>query len=134
VAELLQPHVRWAQEREVEVTEVPRFADPTVAIDGEVGRVVNRALEVLVPNAVAAGATHLAFRVVLAPDDVTVEVEDDAGGFDLTHIPAGRALHALQQELGAGRVTCISTDKGSKVAVKVAVGVARGAGRNGGRS
>jgi hypothetical protein len=120
VAELLQPHVRWAQEREVEVTEVPRFADPTVAIDGEVGRQVHRALEVLVPNAVAAGATELAFRVVLDPDDVTVEVEDDAGGFDLTRIPAGRALHSLQQELGAGRVTCVPTDKGSKVAVIVA--------------
>jgi hypothetical protein len=126
VAELLQPHVRWAQEREVEVTEVPRFADPTVAIEGEVGRQVHRALEVLVPNAVAAGATKLAFRVVLAPDDVTVEVEDDAGGFELAEIPAGRALHTLQQEFGPGRVTCEQTATGSKVAVVVAQGSENG--------
>lgn len=119
LAELLQAHVRRAQELGVEVVEVPRFADPGITVEGDVGRLVQRALDVLVPNAIAAGAQRLAFRVATASDSVTVEVEDDAGGFDLASVPAGRALHGLQQDLGDGRVTCVATGAGSRVRVVV---------------
>ena len=119
LAELLQSHVRRAQEHGVEVVEVPRFAEPGITVEGDVGRQVQRALDVLVPNAIAAGATRLAFRIATAADQVTVEVEEDAGGFDLASVPAGRALHALQQDLGRGNVTCHATGNGSRVRVVV---------------
>jgi hypothetical protein len=120
LAELLQPHVRRAQEHGVEVFEVPRFAEAGGAVEGDVGRLVNRALDVLVPNAIAAGARRLAFRVASDADAVMVEVEDDAGGFDLASVPAGRALHRLEHDLGPGRVTCTPTGEGSRVRVVVA--------------
>jgi hypothetical protein len=119
LAELLQPHVRRAQERGVVITEVPRFAEAGIAVEGEVGRLVQRALDVLVPNAIAAGAGRLAFRVAAEDGAVAVELEDDAGGFDLAAVPAGRALDRLQQTLGRDRVTCVRTPAGSRVRVTV---------------
>jgi hypothetical protein len=113
LAELLQPHVRWAQER-------------GVTVEGDVGRLVHRALDVLVPNAIAAGAGRLAFRISADPGVVTVELEDDAGGFDLTSVPAGRALHRLQQALGTDQVTCARTAQGSRVRVMVPSGGGNG--------
>jgi hypothetical protein len=126
LAELLQPHVRRAQDSGVVVTEVPRFAEAGVTVEGDVGRLVHRALDVLVPNAIAAGARQLAFRVSADPGEVAVEVEDDAGGFDLALVPAGRALHGLQQDLGADRVTCTRTTLGSRVRVTVPTGATNG--------
>jgi hypothetical protein len=119
LAELLQPHVRRAQESGVIITEVPRFAEAGIEVEGEVGRLVHRALDVLVPNAIAAGAGRLAFRIKADPGVVVVEVEDDAGGFDLASVPAGRVLHGLQQVLGPDRVQCIRTVEGSRVCVMV---------------
>ncbi|HEV7761190.1 MAG TPA: hypothetical protein VGO78_19420 [Acidimicrobiales bacterium] len=130
LAELLQPHVRRAQDSGVVVTEVPRFAEAGIEVEGDVGRLVYRALDVLVPNAIAAGAGRLAFRITTDPGVVTVEVEDDAGGFDLASVPAGRALHGLQNDLGRDRVTCTRTPQGSRVRVMVAVD--GGQGGNGG--
>jgi hypothetical protein len=126
LAELLQPHVRRAQESGVVITEVPRLGEDGVTVGGDVGRLVHRALDVLVPNAIAAGAGRLAFRVTTDPGVVTVEVEDDAGGFDLASVPAGRALHGLQQDLGTDRVTCTRTVAGSRMRVVVADGSANG--------
>lgn len=121
LAELLQPHVRRAQESGVVITEVPRFGEAGVAVEGDVGRLVHRALDVLVPNAIAAGARRLAFRITTEPG-VTVEVEDDAGGFDLAAVPAGRALHRLQRDLGDDRLTCTRTPYGSRMRVVVTTG------------
>ena len=126
LAELLQPHVRWAQERGVVITEVPRFGETGVTVEGDVGRLVHRALDVLVPNAIAAGAGRLAFRISADPGVVTVELEDDAGGFDLASVPAGRALHRLQLALGADQVTCARTAQGSRVRVMVPSGGGHG--------
>ena len=119
LAELLQPHVRRAQESGVVITEVPRFGESGVTVEGEVGRLVHRALDVLVPNAIAAGARQLAFRVTNDPEVVTLEVEDDAGGFDLAEVPAGRALYRLGQALGADGLACIRTPWGSRMRVVV---------------
>jgi hypothetical protein len=66
--------------------------------------------------------------VTTDPGVVTVEVEDDAGGFDLAAVPAGRALHRLRQDLGADRLTCIRTTQGSRVRVMVPSGGDNGLG------
>jgi hypothetical protein len=119
LAELLQPHVRRAQESGVVITEVPRLGEDGVVVEGDVGRLVHRVLDVLVPNAIAAGAGRLALRVTTDPDVVTLEVEDDAGGFDLASVPAGRALDRLQRDLGSDRLVCIRTPQGSRMRVMV---------------
>jgi hypothetical protein len=121
VAAILQLQVRRAEDRGVRVVDVPRFDETGPHVDGEVGRRVQRVLDVLVPNAIAAGARTLAFGIVPAPDGLVVEVTDDAGGFDLADVPAGRALHGLQRDLGPGCLRVVPTDEGSRVSVTVAV-------------
>jgi hypothetical protein len=136
LAELLQPHVRRAQESGVAIVEVPRFGESGVTVGGDVGRLVHRALDVLVPNAIAAGAAQLAFRVTNDHDGVVLEVEDDAGGFDLAAVPAGRALHRLRQDLGTNGLTCIRTPLGSRMRVivphELGNGIGAGYGGHGG--
>jgi hypothetical protein len=120
VAAILQLQVRRAEDRGVRVVDVPRFDETGPHVDGEVGRRVQRVLDVLVPNAIAAGARTLAFGIAPAPDGLVVEVTDDAGGFDLADVPAGRALHGLQRDLGPGCLRVVPTDGGSRVSVTVA--------------
>ncbi|HEX8804606.1 MAG TPA: hypothetical protein VF743_10440, partial [Acidimicrobiales bacterium] len=119
LAELLQPYVRLAQDHDVTVVEVPRFEEAAITVHSDAGWLVQRALGVLVPNAIAAGAQHLAFRVSSGRDGFAIEVEDDAGGFDLAHVPAGRGLDGLQRDLGPGGMTCVRVDGGSRVCVMI---------------
>jgi signal transduction histidine kinase len=119
-AQILQPYVRLAQAHGVDVVDVPRFDEASINLEGAAGRLVQRALGVLVPNAITAGAGQLAFRVAAeGPSVVSVEVEDDAGGFDLATVPAGRGLDGLRRQLGGGNLTCVTTDEGSCVRVRV---------------
>ena len=119
LAEVLQPYVRLAQDHGVDVVEVPRFGEAHIPVTGTTGRLIKRALGVLVPNAIAAGAGQLAFRIATTPNGFAVEVEDDAGGFDLGSVPAGRALDALLRDLGPDRVTRVGVDGGSCLRVVV---------------
>jgi hypothetical protein len=119
VAELLQLQVRRAEDQGVRVVAVPRFDDAPASVEGEVGRVLQRALDVLVPNAIAAGATELGFAITAGARAVAVEVTDDAGGFDLAEVPAGRALDSLRRDLGPGGVTVTPTGSGSRVRVVI---------------
>jgi signal transduction histidine kinase len=119
LAAVLQPYVRLARAQGVEVVEVPRFDAGSTNLHGASGRLVQRALAVLVPNALAAGAKQLALRVAVGQASVAVEVEDDAGGFDLAAVPAGRGLDGLRQELGEDSVTCVRTDRGSCVRARI---------------
>lgn len=119
LAQVLQPYVRLAQAQGVEVVDVPRFDAASTSLRGETGRLVQRVFGVLVPNAIAAGAKQLALRVTTEDASVVVEVEDDAGGFDLAAVPAGRGLDGLRDELGEGNLTCVRTDRGSCVRARV---------------
>jgi hypothetical protein len=112
--------VRLAQDHGVEVVEVPRFDDVGITVHGRTGHLVQRALGVLVPNALAANASRLGFRIGVEANEIVVEVEDDAGGFDLASIPAGRGLDGLRRDLGPGRVTCERVADGSRVRVTIA--------------
>lgn len=120
LAQVLQPYVRLAQTHGVEVVAVPRFDETSQVLDPPAGRLVQRALNVLVPNAIAAGTKQLAFRVgSVEPSGLAVELEDDAGGFDLAAVPAGRGLDILRRELGDGNLRCDRTDRGSILRVVV---------------
>jgi hypothetical protein len=120
VAELLQLQVRRAEDQGVRVVSVPRFGEAAPSVGGEVGRLLQRALDVLVPNAIAAGAHQLGFGITTDGDAVVLEVEDDAGGFELADVPGGRALDRLQHDLGPGRVTVTPSGLGSVVRVVIA--------------
>ena len=119
IAQLVQLQVRRAEDQGVRVVEVPRFGEAAPAIEGEAGRLLQRALDILVPNAIGAGARNLGFGIFTEGGGVVVEVEDDAGGFHLADVPAGRALDALQRDLGPGRVTVTPTEAGARVRVVV---------------
>ena len=105
VAELVQLQVRRAEDQGVRVVRGPPVRRgrrrPSTARSG---RLIQRALDVLVPNAIAAGARELGFAITTDDGGVVVEVEDDAGGFHLAAVPAGRALDGLQRDLG--RAAC----------------------------
>jgi len=120
LAHVLQPFVRLAQAQGVDVIDVPRFDEASAELRGPAGHLAQRALGVLVPNAIAAGAQELSFRITtVAPDRVEVEVEDDAGGFDLAAVPAGRGLDGLRRDLGQGNLTHVRTERGSLVRVAI---------------
>lgn len=119
IAQLVQLQVRRAEDQGVRVVEVPRFGEAAPVVEGGAGRLLQRALDVLVPNAIGAGAGELGFGISTEGGGVVVEVEDDAGGFQLADVPAGRALDALQRDLGPGRVTVTPTGAGARVRVVV---------------
>jgi signal transduction histidine kinase len=120
LAQILQPYVRLAQAHGVDVVDVPRFDEASTTLDGPAGRMVQRALGVLVPNAISAGATELAIKVATDdPAQLSIEVVDDAGGFDLAKAPAGRGLDGLRTELGDRNLTCVATGRGSRLGVRI---------------
>lgn len=122
LADIIQPFVRVAQSQGVEVLEVPH-RDESVSLQGESARLARRALGVLVPNAISAGAKALALRMepVATPEmeGIVIELEDDAGGFDLASAPHGRGLDLLQRDLGPGKVSRIPVPGGSQMRVTI---------------
>ena len=125
VAELVQTYVRFAVNHGVTITEVPRFDDTDVVLEPDAGWLLKRVLAGTVSNAVTAGATALAVRIERRDDGLlAVEVEDDAGGFELTDAHVGRGLHRLREELG-GHLSVNATDLGSRVRALVPIGTAR---------
>jgi hypothetical protein len=120
LAEILQPYVRLAQNRGVRIGDVPRFEQASITVPEVDGRSVQRAISVLVSNALNAGATCLSFRLEAIDNDaVVVEVDDDAGGFELAQVPAGRGLDGLRTAWGTEALTVSRTANGSRVSVLV---------------
>jgi hypothetical protein len=120
LAEVVQPYLRRARQLEVAVVESPTVEDAGVVVDPGTARAVRRAVSVLVANAVQAGTPTLAFRLDVAGGRIAVEVEDEAGGFDLDLAPAGRGLDGLRHELGPGALTSVRTERGTRVRAVVA--------------
>lgn len=128
IAEIVQPYVRLLHDQGVAVPEVPRFDEANRQVDGATGRRIQRALAVLVPNALAAGASTVHLRIRSDDRGTVVEVEDDAGGFDLASVPAGRGLDGLRRELGGAHLTARTVPGGSLVTAVIEAGAAHRAG------
>lgn len=107
LSEVVQPFIRRLQDHGVAVTKAPTFGESRFEIDEAVGRRLRHTLSVLVNNAILAGARGVSLRVELVGSIVEVEVADDAGGFDLHQVPAGRALDML-----AGEVRSLNVEAG----------------------
>lgn len=107
LSEVVQPFIRRLQDHGVAVTKAPTFGESRFEIDESVGRRLRHTLSVLVNNAILAGARGVSLRVELVGSIVEVEVADDAGGFDLHQVPAGRALDML-----AGEVRSLNVEAG----------------------
>jgi hypothetical protein len=125
LADLLAPYLQLARDHGVDLAEVPGYEESHVRLDGQARQRVQRALGVLVPNAIAAGATSLRLRVRADEDGVVaIEIEDDAGGFDLAEVLPGRGLDRLRRELGAEGLTHAPVEGGSLMRVRVESGAA----------
>jgi hypothetical protein len=128
VAEIIQPYVRLAVEHGATVVETPRFDDASMVLDEPCGRTMQRAVAILVGNALHAGATTIAIRTRLGAADgqVVLEVEDDAGGFAMDDVPAGRGLDSLRRELAPGYFEVETADRGALVRAFVPLGADHG--------
>lgn len=123
LAEVVQPYLRMAQQQGVRLVEVPRYEETARSVPAATGRLAKRVLANLVGNAVKAGANELALRLRSDGDagTITLEVEDDAGGFDLADVQPGRGLDRLRNELGPSNLSVVRTDRGACVSAVVRV-------------
>jgi hypothetical protein len=121
LAEVVQPFLRRAQQLRVAIVETPTVEDAGRVVDAGTARAVQRAMSVLVANAVQAGSPTLAVRLAASTRQVVVEVEDEAGGFELDEVPVGGGIDGLRHELGAEALTGERTEKGTCVRAVVTV-------------
>jgi hypothetical protein len=122
LAEVVQPFLRRAQQLRVVIVESPSVEDAGMVVDAPTARAVQHAVSVLVANALQAGSPTLAVRLSSSAGEIGIEVEDEAGGFDLERMPPGRALDGLRHDLGPGGLTCTRTTRGSVVRAVVSTG------------
>lgn len=118
-AELIQPYLRRAQSAGVALTDVPRYEAASIKVPADTAETLRRAVAGLVSNALAAGTRTLAIRLHHSTDGITVAVEDDAGGFDLGSVPAGRGLSMLADEVGPGNLEVERTCTGAVVTIHI---------------
>jgi signal transduction histidine kinase len=118
--EILQPHLRRAQSLGLQVYRVPPLEVTERRVDQDAARLVHRVVSVLTSNAINAGATRLGLDLLpLDRDRIVITVTDDAGGFDLDAVPAGRGLSNLRVDLGRSAVRRRDVTGGSAVSVTV---------------
>jgi hypothetical protein len=125
VKDIVQPYLRLVASRGATVVEPPTLETSSTVLSPDAAWLLRRSLGVLIPNALHAGAMHI--RVGLTPPehspngDLMVEVEDDAGGFDVEPLPAGRGLDTLSEDLGFGRLNLSRTASGTLASVRIAI-------------
>lgn len=110
LAEVAQPFVRMLQDRGIELSDVPRFDSANAVLDEATAKLVRRSLSVLTSNALNAGASRVGVRCAVDDDTLRIEVDDDAGGFRLDEVPAGRGLDGLRRD-----VISLTVDVGPEV-------------------
>jgi signal transduction histidine kinase len=119
VADVVQPFVRTMQDRGIRISDVPRFDEANMLLKEKPAKLLRRSLSVLVSNGLQAGAGEMGIRCLVQPPHLVVEVEDDAGGFDLDSTPQGRGLDSLRSELGGGGLWVTRTARGSVVSARL---------------
>jgi signal transduction histidine kinase len=121
--EILQPHLRRAQSLGVQLHRVPPLEMTDRTVDQDSAHLFHRVVSILTSNAINAGATRLDIDLLpLTHDQIVVTVTDDAGGFDLEAVPAGRGLASLRADLGTHAIRRRNVDGGSAVSVNVPIG------------
>ncbi len=116
--EILQPHLRRIQSLGIQLYRVPPLELTNRRTDSESAQLFHRAVSVLTSNAINADATRLAIDLFeVDGGQISLTVTDDAGGFDLDAVPAGRGLSNLVADLGPDRVRRRDTQNGSAVTV-----------------
>ena len=116
--EILQPHLRRIQSLGIQLYRVPPLELTNRRTDSDTAQLFHRAVSVLTSNAINADATRLAIDLFeVDRGEISLTVTDDAGGFDLDSVPAGRGLSNLVADLGSERVRRRDTRNGSAVTV-----------------
>jgi len=105
IAEIVQPFVRLIVSSGVTLLSVPNREKGSLEIETRAGQLFKRSLAVLVTNSLVAGARSMSIAVYISPTELTLVVDDDAGGFDPSPLHAGRGLDVLGIDLDPGIVT-----------------------------
>ena len=115
IAEVLQPFIRHAQNRGVEINSVPAFEQAALVLNESEARILARAAGMLTSNALNAGATRLTYAVDVGGHDLRLTVRDNGSGFPPDALQPGRGLWILREDLVPGGVEINSTPTGSAV-------------------
>ncbi len=113
--DLIQPAVALAVRNDVEVSQCPNIGDWSDPLPALCARMIRRFVSTTVGNAVVAGASWVSIVARRGSSELTIEVEDNAGGFDPTNLPRGRGLERLTRSLGSDALIVTRTDVGSLV-------------------
>ncbi|WP_116999895.1 hypothetical protein [Desertimonas flava] len=119
LAEIIQPYVRNAQGSGVTISAVPTFEDASLVVGSATGRTFARAASIFTSNAIQAGATDIGFHISHDDGEIELGVVDNAGGFDLGDVPAGRALWELAQTVGPRRLAVDRCDGLTVVKIRI---------------
>lgn len=126
LAEIIQPYVRNAQGNGVTISSVPSFEDASLMVGTATGRTFARAASVFTANAIQAGATEIGFHISHDDTEIVLGVADNAGGFELNQVPAGRALWELAHTVGPGRLDVDRVESRTTVTIRIPLDVASG--------
>ena len=119
LAEVVQPFLRRAQQHGLVVERVPSYETASTVVGPDTGRQLRHAAAILTANAINAGATRLALDIVVHGTAIELTISDDAGGFDSAHLPVGRGLWSLREELGHDGLVIDTVSGGSRVTTRV---------------
>jgi signal transduction histidine kinase len=64
-------------------------------------------------------SSTVALRLDVAEGEIVVEVEDNAGGFDLADVPLGRGLDRLRADLGPDALSAEQTSEGTIIVARI---------------
>jgi hypothetical protein len=121
IGEIVQVYVRRMQGLGVSLAHVTHGAINTVHLESSDALNLQHALSVLTSNSVNAGASMVGIGLTQKGSFVTVEIVDDAGGFDLGNIASGRALSNLTSRAEYRCLRHRPVPRGSAVAVDVLI-------------
>lgn len=119
LAEIIQPYVRNAQGHGATISAVPSFEDASLVVGTATGRTFARAAAIFTANAIQAGASEIGFHVSHDDHEIQLGVTDNAGGFELAQVPAGRALWELAHTVGRDRLAVDRTDGTTAVTIRI---------------
>ncbi|HUF98931.1 MAG TPA: hypothetical protein VMM60_12450 [Ilumatobacter sp.] len=121
IYEVVQPHLRRAQNLGVRLDRVPQHDVTRLELHENDARMMERVLSILFSNAMNAGATRLSIDMELVDANriIEVSVTDDAGGFELDDVPDGRGLRRLMNDLGTGNLARQAAPGGSTLTARI---------------